>query len=168
MGQLTLFMMIFFSMNGFAQNQFNYNSTQNESMSKYQRIGHIESYLKAMSKDIRQMKANIESKMKTGDQNLLRKIDSLERTVSMLKAQMTELKKEKAEGSTQTQETLESAGTSGANTNPTSSQMNKSDQDKLLDAIEENATKIGILQESYRSIENSLKSINESLQESAK
>lgn len=141
----------------YAQN-FGYQGTKNESMSKYQRIGHIEKYLETLKASISQVKSEINSKMETGDRALLDKINALERTVSLMKTDFDALKKQAS--NKETSGTLNSNGMRDGGT-----EGSPSEKDKVLDLIEENAAKIGALQASHLSLENTLKSIQELMQQ---
>lgn len=137
------------SLNIFAQSKLSYNSTENQSMSKYQRIGHIESYLQKLNKDIRQKNSQMNSKFEMGDKNILLKLKSVERELKILKSKIEPLEKSNEE--------------SGESLASDDSSIDRSTQDKLLDSIEENKAKIEALQESHLGLEATLKSIQEML-----
>ena len=133
--------------NSFSQN-LDYESTKNESMSKYQRIGHIEDYLSKIQSNITNVRTSLDQKFSTGDRNILSKIQSLEVSLTTLKAQVSALSSANSKTKSQTSD--------GQN-------INASDKDKLLDQIEENTAKISALQASFLGMENTLKSIQEML-----
>ena len=127
-------------------------------MSKYQRIGHIEKYLETLKSSISQVKSEINSRMETGDRALLDKINSLERTVSLMKSDFDTLKKKTVSKDFSGSINSGGLGSGGSEGTP-------SEKDKVLDLIEENAAKIGALQASHLSLENTLKSIQELMQQ---
>ncbi len=133
------------SLNAQAQS-FGYEGTKNESMSKYQRIGHIEDYLKTLQSNLTKLSSEINQKMMNGDRTLLNKIEALERQMELIKSDVAALKSE-SEKSKQTSEGADS--------------QSPEKKDKILDQVEENAAKIGALQASHLSLENTLKSIQE-------
>jgi regulator of replication initiation timing len=140
---------IMMGINSMAQESLKYEGTQNQSMSKYQRIGHIEEYLKTVSGSIAQIRSEIDSKMKTGDKNILSKMESLEKKMEYLSIEVDGLKKSIGKGSLETSKA--------------SRPLNNSEKDKFLDLIEENAAKINVLQSSFRGLENTMKSLQEGL-----
>jgi len=133
--------------NSFSQN-LEYESTKNESMSKYQRIGHIEDYLKKIHSNISKVSSSLDQKFTTGDKNILAKVQNLEASLTTIKAQVSALSRANSK--------TESQATDGQN-------INASDKDKLLDQIEENTAKISALQASFLGMENTLTSIQEML-----
>ena len=133
--------------NSFSQN-LDYQSTKNESMSKYQRIGHIEDYLSKIQTNISKVRTSLDQKFSTGDRNILSKIESLEVSLTTLKGQVSALSRANSKSKSQ--------ATDGQT-------INASDKDKLLDQIEENTAKISALQASFLGMENTLISIQEML-----
>ncbi len=128
---------------------FDYQPTENQSMSKYQRIGNIENYLKNLQSNLSKMQASMDQKYTTGDSNILLKIKALESSINVIKLEVDALKK-----STSTQK--EALSAKEKESSPSSTQLSAQ--------VQENAAKIEALQASFLSLENTLKSIQEMVQ----
>ncbi len=131
--------------------KFNYQPTENQSMSKYQRIGHIENYLKDLQSNLMKMQTSMDKKYTTGDANILLKLKALESSIDLIKVEVGSLKKSNMQ--------LKQASTpkEGDSGEPPKSSSEVAAQ------VEENRAKIEALQASFLSLENTLKSVQEML-----
>jgi len=81
-----------------------YKSTKNKSMSKYQRINYVESYLENLKKSVTDLDKEVEVGLKNHVLSLSNKVLNLEKKVSDLSQQLKEMKKDNIQPRTLTKD----------------------------------------------------------------
>jgi uncharacterized coiled-coil protein SlyX len=90
--QRTFFLIILvFNKSSFATD-FSYKGTVKESMSKYHRINHIETYLSSMNKKMQSLSKSMKTSQSKADQELKNKINKLGKDLSKLSSEVGVIK----------------------------------------------------------------------------